>query len=97
MNGRHITGWGVKSAHGVSGIVSRALYQPTERRYGTGSSAVRADGIEARSFHIVPNGHSQPLASDGSLIEINVFRAKGRRRRVPNLDQFRDQGQYGIR
>lgn len=96
LNGRHITSWGVRSAHGVSGSVSHALYQPVERHHPEDHLLFRAEGIESRSFHFAPNHPSGSVAEDGGLIEIKVFRARSRSRRAPRLEQYRDQHRYGI-
>ena len=40
------------------------------------------------------NGRS--VADDGGLIEVRVFRAKGRRKSLPTPAEFKPQDQYGL-
>ncbi|KAI1864911.1 uncharacterized protein JN550_008731 [Neoarthrinium moseri] len=104
-NGRLITSWGIPthSADGglcqqpVSSTVVKALYEPGQRWYnqGTGSEG-RAVGIETRYFHFMNGLDKRSVAEDGGLIEIQVFRSSGRKRRAPRLPEFRNQEQYGI-
>jgi hypothetical protein len=105
MNGRLITSWGIlarndddgKPPRPVHGTVVRALYEPGDRwnDRGTGVEG-RAVGIEARYFHFMPAMRNRSVAEDGGLIEIQVFRSKGRKRRAPKMTEFRSQGHYGI-
>jgi hypothetical protein len=81
----------------MSGRVIRALYEPSERwHYKENDVAFKRDGIETRYFHFMPGPEKSSIAEDGGLIEVQVFRAKGRRRRAARLEQFRSQEQYGI-
>lgn len=57
---------------------------------------LKQDGIESRHFYFLPTTHTASVAEDGGLIEIQVFRSKGRKRRTPNLTQYRSQETYGI-
>lgn len=97
INGRHITSWGINPIHEPAGTVSRALYEPCERwHYNEGSTTLRADGIEARSFFFSPGSSSSSIADDGGVIEVHVYRAQRKRRRVMRLEQYRSQDYYGI-
>ncbi|KAI0124344.1 hypothetical protein BJ170DRAFT_674239 [Xylariales sp. AK1849] len=99
MNGRLITSWGVLTddekndppQRQISGTVVRALYEPGERWRNRGMV-----GIETRYFHFMPGLEKRSVAEDGGLIEVQVFRSKGRRRRAPNMAEFRHQERYGI-
>lgn len=97
VNGRHITSWGVNPVSEPSGTVSRALYEPCERWQYEGHGAIfRAEGIESRSFFFSPSQPGGSVADDGGLIEVHVYRARGRRRRAIRLERFRSQDRYGI-
>ncbi|KAJ9142752.1 hypothetical protein NKR23_g7100 [Pleurostoma richardsiae] len=97
MNGRHITSWGFKfSVNGIGSVV-RALFEPSNRHLHKQNGVVlRRVGIESRHFYFRSGEANQSVAEEGGLIEVEVFRAKGRRRRAAKLDQFRDQEEYGI-
>jgi hypothetical protein len=52
---------------------------------------------EMRPFYFSENSTNPSTpAADGGLIEVQVFRANGKRRREPILDTFRPQDSYGI-
>jgi len=54
-------------------------------------------GLEQRSFFFAySDGTALSAASDGGLIELRVYRARGRKRKVPDPEDFRDQEGYGI-
>lgn len=97
MNGRHITSWGINPRIKTGGQVEKALYEPSERwDHEENGVILKQNGIEARYFHFVAGQQEQSVAEDGGLIEVQVFRAKGRKRRAAKLDQYRHQEQYGI-
>lgn len=96
MNGRNITNCGVRVLNGASGSITRSLCEPSERwKYKEDGVLRIRDGIEARCFSFLPHAH-QSVAEDGGLIEVQVFRAKGRIRRLPILEGHRGQESYGI-
>ncbi|KAM0251308.1 hypothetical protein ACHAQJ_008248 [Trichoderma viride] len=96
INGRHITNCGIKPDT-VSGTISRALYEPSDRWHSKqNGTLLKRNGIESRSFCFSPGPHAIAAADDGGLIQIQVFRAKSRRRSTPQLVPHRDQQQYGI-
>ncbi|KAF5700682.1 hypothetical protein FGLOB1_10638 [Fusarium globosum] len=96
MNGRNITNCGVRVLNGASGYITRSLCEPSERwKYKEDGVLRIRDGIEARCFSFLPHAH-QSVAEDGGLIEVQVFRAKGRIRRLPILEGHRGQESYGI-
>ncbi|KAK9782306.1 hypothetical protein AB5N19_04566 [Seiridium cardinale] len=105
MNGALITSWGIlvdvektdQPRRSIGGTVVKALYEPGERWQNTGMDTEgRAIGIETRYFHFMPGLEKRSVAEDGGLIEVQVFRSKGRRRRAPRMVEFRNQERYGI-
>lgn len=99
MNGRHISSWGVNPRTNPRGQVLRALFEADKVGDLTedGRTALRSGGIESRPFLFTPEKDGRSAADDGGLIEIRAFRARGRKRRAPDLEQFRPQEQYGIK
>ncbi|KAK8058379.1 hypothetical protein PG994_008827 [Apiospora phragmitis] len=105
MNGRPITSWGILTKpdkdgnpeRPIRGTVVRALYEPgrpsQDRDLASGAQEV---GIETRYFYFMAGLDKRSAAEDGGLIEVQVFRSKGRKRRAPKLTEFRDQDRYGI-
>ncbi|KAH0441616.1 hypothetical protein CcaCcLH18_01876 [Colletotrichum camelliae] len=98
MNGRPVASWGIKSQTGTAEIVSHALYVPDSKwTYRESGMIYRREGVEKRFFHFTPqSGKDTPAAMDGGLVELQVFRSKGRKRRFPELADFRSQDAYGI-
>lgn len=108
MNGALITSWGIpvdvdkadqngQRQSPISGTVVKALYKPGERWQSMSTDAEgRMVGIETRYFHFMSGLEEKSIADDGGLIEIQVFRSKGRRRRAPKMMEFRTQERYGI-
>ena len=97
MNGRSIASWGVNPAVQSSGLVTRALYEPCDRwHYKEDGIVLKRQGIEARYFHFLPTSDNISVADDGGIIEVQVFRARGRKRRAPVLLQHRSRDSYGI-
>ncbi|KAK1240632.1 hypothetical protein MKX07_004660 [Trichoderma sp. CBMAI-0711] len=96
INGRSITSCGIKPG-AEAGIISRALFEPSDRWHLQQNGVLlKRSGIESRSFCFAPGPDAVAAADDGGLIEIQVFRAKSRRRSTPQLAPYRDQEQYGI-
>ncbi|KAJ4389317.1 hypothetical protein N0V93_006783 [Gnomoniopsis smithogilvyi] len=97
MNGRHITSWGINPKVKSQGRVEKALYEPCDRWNQEDNGVVfKQEGIEARYFYFVSDQQQVSVADDGGLIEVLVFRAKGRKRRAANLSQYRKMDKYGI-
>ncbi|KAF5019742.1 hypothetical protein F66182_8247 [Fusarium sp. NRRL 66182] len=97
MNGRNIANCGMDPARLASGSITRSLCEPSDRwHYKEDGVLLRRDGIEARCFLFLSNPSQTSVADDGGFIEIQVFRAKGRRRRTPTLEKHRGQEAYGI-
>jgi hypothetical protein len=96
MNGRHVTSWGTHSILKPSGQVMRALYDPTSRwNYKCDETIYKNCGTEMRPFYF-SNINGRSVADDGGLIEVRVFRAKGRRKSLPTPAEFKPQDQYGL-
>jgi hypothetical protein len=97
MNGRHITSWGTNSRTRPSGQVMRAFFEPDEKYdYKEGKKIFKNPGTEQRSFFFTEEREGAGAADDGGLIEVQVFRARGRKRRAQHVEGFRDQSQWGI-
>ncbi|KAH7152995.1 hypothetical protein EDB81DRAFT_855491 [Dactylonectria macrodidyma] len=97
LNGRNITSWGVDPVVQASGSVTRALFEPDDRWHYEDDGVIhRRQGIEARCLYFLPASSGTSVADDGGLIEVQVFRSKGRKRRVPLLAQHRGRESYGI-
>ena len=89
MNGRGVASWGIDPTVRSTGFVTRSLWQPNERWQDQ-------VGIEGRSFFFTTDEDQKSVAEDGGQVEVQVFRAKGRKPRAPALDKFRSQERYGI-
>ncbi|KAI1361028.1 hypothetical protein F5Y08DRAFT_348222 [Xylaria arbuscula] len=97
MNGRHISSWGINANTRSTGIVVRALYKPDEKwRDADACNSAGYPGIETRYFHFMPGLDKKSIAEDGGVIEMQVFRCKGRKRIALELDAYRNQERYGI-
>jgi hypothetical protein len=99
MNGRHINSWGVNPRKNPRGQVLHGLYEPGGMWSDSENNRTmfRHNGIESRPFLFTPEVDGRSAADDGGLIEVRIFRAKGRKRRAPSLETFRPQEQYGIK
>ncbi|KAK1987342.1 hypothetical protein LZ30DRAFT_580267 [Colletotrichum cereale] len=96
VNGRQVVSWGIRSQAIQNQIISHALYEPDSKwQYRDSGVVYKRDGVEKRFFHFAPHLEAS-AALDGGLIELRVFRSKGRRRRAPELKGFRKQDMYGI-
>ncbi|KAH9999260.1 hypothetical protein F4779DRAFT_631321 [Xylariaceae sp. FL0662B] len=100
MNGHHTVSWGIDTSRCSLGNVTRTLYEPGNRWADkNGCSGLGAlVGIESRYFHFMPGLDKQSVAEDGGLIEVHVFRCRGRKRIAITLDPYpqRNQERYGI-
>ncbi|KAI8627763.1 hypothetical protein F5Y19DRAFT_465675 [Xylariaceae sp. FL1651] len=97
VNGRHVTSWGINTNACCTGSVVRALYEPGDRwRSMVEDNEIEYPGIETRYFHFMPGLDNKSVAEDGGLIEVQVFRCKGRKRIAAKLHAYRDQERYGI-
>ncbi|KAI1079257.1 hypothetical protein F5B20DRAFT_544209 [Whalleya microplaca] len=100
MNGQHTVSWGIDTSKCSSGNVTRTLYEPGDRwaDKNGGAGLGMFVGIETRYFHFMPGLDKQSVAEDGGLIEVHVFRCRGRKRIAVTLDPYpqRNQERYGI-
>ncbi|KAK7425442.1 hypothetical protein QQZ08_008121 [Neonectria magnoliae] len=95
LNGRNVTSWGINPVVQASGSVTRTLFEPDDRwHYKEDGVVHRREGIEARYLFFLPPSSNTSVADDGGLIEVQVFRSKGRKRRAPVLGQHRGQESY---
>jgi hypothetical protein len=80
------------------GYVTRALFEADEKwdlRTKRGK-VFKHNGVEKRPFLFTEERYGMTDNENGGLIEVQVFRSRGRRRRAPLLERFRPQEQYGI-
>lgn len=97
MNGRQVVSWGIKSQAIQNQIVNHALYEPDHKwQYRESGVTYKREGVEKRYFHFTPRFGEISAAMDGGLIDLQVFRSKKRKRRAPQLADFRSQDKYGI-
>ncbi|CZS93168.1 uncharacterized protein RCO7_07817 [Rhynchosporium graminicola] len=97
MNGRLITSWGTNAKTKPSGQVMRGLFEPSGRwNYKHDGTVYHNMGTEARPFIFGYEEEDLSAANDGGLIEVMVFRARGRKRRLQKPMEFKDQEAYGI-
>ena len=97
MNGRHITSWGTNTKTRPSGQIMKALFDPSDRwNYQHEGVIYKNNGTEARSFFFNNNVDPISAAGDGGLIEVRVYRAFGRRRKLPEPAEYKLQDEYGI-
>lgn len=97
INGRYISSWGISPMTQNTGCIKRALYEPGNRwHWESDGMLIKREGIEARYFHFLSASNEASIAEDGGLIEVQVFRAYGRKRRAPILIPYRSQEAYGI-
>ncbi|KAI1205985.1 uncharacterized protein F4807DRAFT_249457 [Annulohypoxylon truncatum] len=84
INGRHIVSWGIDASNSSLGSVTRSLYEPSEKfRDKNGDPVV---GIEARYLHFMRDPERKTGDEDGGLVEVQVFRCRGRKRIAVVLD-----------
>lgn len=97
MNGRHIVAWGIDRRKVQSGETYRALYEPCEHfQHRDNNVLLQAPSVEARHFQFAPELKQKSVAEDGGLIEVQVFRARARRRQPIEVAPYRSQEKYGI-
>lgn len=89
INSRPIAAWGVDLVTRSSGKVVQSLWAP-------GARYNDQVGFEGRNFVFLPGQENKSVAEDGGLIEVQAFRAQGRRARSARLEQFRYQENYSI-
>ncbi|EJT74113.1 hypothetical protein GGTG_07961 [Gaeumannomyces tritici R3-111a-1] len=99
MNGRREVAWGIDLEKNRRGSTGQALYSPGKLYEYTdeqGRTMIQP-GIEARRFVFLPQDNkTTSVASEGGLIEVQVFRSYGRTRRAPNPLPYRSHENYGV-
>ncbi|KAH6669123.1 hypothetical protein F5X68DRAFT_236491 [Plectosphaerella plurivora] len=96
FNGRRMVSWGADPSKVDRGITEYALYeQGNKKGCSVLTAATDKHGMEKRYFYFFSEDDAQP-ASDGGLIEVQAFRAKGRRLRAAAPPEYRGQENYGI-
>jgi len=79
------------------GQVMKGLFDPTDRwNYELDGVMYKNMGTEVRSFFFAKEQEIKDAANDGGLIEVRVFRARGRKRKIPSPTEFKSQEDYGI-
>lgn len=98
VNCENITSWGVDPGEAAAGTVTRGLYEPDENWHyrDGGGKMLKQEGIESRSFHFVSHPSDKSLTENDGVMEVQIFRAKGRRRYAPRLGECKIQGGRGI-
>jgi len=83
LNGKNVTNWGINLNQRTVGAVTRVLYKsdPEWCYINEGGHS-----IEARTLRFPPDQRFTSVARDEDCIEIQVFRASGRRRKVPEVN-----------
>jgi hypothetical protein len=77
----------------------KGLFDPSDLwNYEQDEVMYKNMGLEQRSFFFTfeKEDNQRSAATDGGLIEIKVYRARGRSRRMPAPAEFRSQDDYGI-
>jgi hypothetical protein len=98
INGRQVVSWGVDLAETLVGAAHQALFQPpTYYQHNDNGVIMTEYGIESRCFRFVTYGSGDiSIGQDGGLIQVQVFRARSRRRRAPQPDAYRGDDKYGV-
>ncbi|KAI2463991.1 hypothetical protein F4781DRAFT_425902 [Annulohypoxylon bovei var. microspora] len=86
INGHHTVSWGIDTTSCSLGSVTRSLYEPGESfRDKNGDPVV---GIETRYLHFKRDPEKKSGDEEGGLIEVQVFRCRGRKRIAVVLDPY---------
>ena len=97
LNGRHVTSWGTDCHKNPKGQVMRGLFEPSDRwNYKSAGIVYKNMGTESRPFIFAQETDTGSAATDGGVIEVRVFRALGRRRKMPEPTDFKSQEPYGM-
>lgn len=98
MNGREITSWGCSARTATTGRISRALFDPSDAwTYEDDHGQIyKRCGLEPRAFYFTRHDPSLSPATDGGLIQVRVFRSRGRQRRIQEPGTYKNQEIYGI-
>ncbi|KAI1447231.1 hypothetical protein F5Y02DRAFT_424901 [Annulohypoxylon stygium] len=84
INGHHTVSWGIDANSCSVGSVTRSLYEPSEKFSDKNGDPVV--GIEARYLRFMRDPERKSGDDDGGLIEVQVFRCRGRKRIAVVLD-----------
>jgi hypothetical protein len=99
MNGRLITSWGTNSRTNPSGQIMKGLFEPSALwNYEHNGIMYKNMGLEQRAFFFGTEvqGDQRSAATDGGLIELRAYRARGRSRMMPKPVDYKNQEGYGI-
>ena len=98
MNGRQVTSWGTNARANPSGHIMKGIFDPSGLwNYEHSGVMYKNMGLEQRSFFFSFEEQDQrSAATDGGLIEVKVYRARGRSRKLPAPPDFKSQDGYGI-
>lgn len=90
--------WGVDLAETMVGAAHQALFQPSTYFQHNDNGVIMTEyGIESRCFRFVTYGSGEAsVATEGGLIQVQVFRARSRHRRAPQPDRYRGGDKYGV-
>lgn len=85
LRNKCIVSWGCGSEHGYRGRTMFALY-------GSGESWMGESGVERRALCFNSNAKKGVVIHEDSndVMEIQIFRARGRQRILPDLQDFRE-------
>ena len=96
FNGRRIVSWGTDPNESSSGLTEYALYEPSNKwEFSEKGVMVKRVGVEKRYFYF-NSAPDDRAASHGGHIEVQVFRAKGRKLHDAAPPDYRYQENWGI-
>lgn len=97
MNGSQVASWGTNSKTAGSEQVMRGLFNPSSKwNYRHEGTTFKCMGTETRPFFFAKEDEARSAATDGGMIQIQVFRAAGRKRKMPEPADYKPQERYGI-
>ncbi len=75
----------------------KGLFEPSDYwNYENNGVMYKNMGLEQRSFFFGLDNETRSAANDGGLIEVMIFRARGRKRKMPSPLDFKSQEDYGL-
>lgn len=98
INGRFIMSFGIDLAETTVGAAHQALFQPSEHYQHNDNGVLMTEyGIESRCFRFISYGKGdKSIGYDGGIIQVQVYRAKARRRVAPEPTPYRGNDNYGV-
>ncbi|KAH8663537.1 hypothetical protein BGZ60DRAFT_565592 [Tricladium varicosporioides] len=98
MNGYDTINWGCSAREGANSEVMRALFDPTPEHNYVDESGVgfKNCGLERCAFFFAHPRDDAHIKDDGGMIEIQVYRAHHKYRKVQEPLEYRDQSNYGV-